>query len=427
MLTLNATSLRHSTHEASAPPAQGTDPAGFASLLRQTQVAPMPAVAAPPAPQAATTEPKPASGADASGPDSAAPTEAEEPRESDPTVRTRALLKGKARATDGAGPAQRDGKAHVQAHDAAKSSANDPVSPDRRAEAGTPAAGASNPALDPGLLHWLADLHRVAAAAGDAGGSKRGADTATATDASAQGGLGDTPDGRAHARSGSPGAIELKAAADLKDEAARAQASLADASSAGRFAEALAGERPVDRAATAPTSGVGGTPDPAAAMAAALAPSSAAAAGTAAPAVVAVATPVNAPDFAQALGLSLSVLARDGVQQAELHLNPADMGPVSVQIVMEGTRAHVDFGADVAATRQAIEAGLPELASALRDAGFTLAGGGVSQHAGGRGDSGSANPQGDPGRPRSVGADGVQRVASAARRIVTAGGVDLFA
>jgi len=92
---------------------------------------------------------------------------------------------------------------------------------------------------------------------------------------------------------------------------------------------------------------------------------------------VTIATPVAAPVFAQSLGLQMSVLARDGVQHAELHLNPADMGPVSVQIVMDGTQARVDFGADVAATRHAIEAGLPELASALRDAGFTLAGGGV--------------------------------------------------
>jgi flagellar hook-length control protein FliK len=56
-----------------------------------------------------------------------------------------------------------------------------------------------------------------------------------------------------------------------------------------------------------------------------------------------------------------------------------------VQIALDGTQAQVDFGADRIATRQIIEAGLPELASALRDAGFTLAGGGVSQHSRGQG------------------------------------------
>ncbi len=95
---------------------------------------------------------------------------------------------------------------------------------------------------------------------------------------------------------------------------------------------------------------------------------------------VQVATATHAPEFREALGVQVSLLARDGVQSAELHLNPAEMGPISVRIVMDGAQARVDFGADSAATRELIETGLPELATALRDAGFTLAGGGVSQH-----------------------------------------------
>jgi flagellar hook-length control protein FliK len=95
---------------------------------------------------------------------------------------------------------------------------------------------------------------------------------------------------------------------------------------------------------------------------------------------VQVGTAVHSPEFREALGVQVSVLARDGVQSAELHLNPAEMGPISVHIVMDGAQARVDFGADLASTRELIESGLPELAAALRDAGFTLAGGGVSQH-----------------------------------------------
>jgi flagellar hook-length control protein FliK len=92
-------------------------------------------------------------------------------------------------------------------------------------------------------------------------------------------------------------------------------------------------------------------------------------------------TPFAAPGFQQALGYQVSLLARDGIGEAELHLNPADMGPVSVQITMTGDQARVDFGADLAQTRQALEAGWAELASSLKDAGFTLSGGGVSDHA----------------------------------------------
>jgi flagellar hook-length control protein FliK len=152
----------------------------------------------------------------------------------------------------------------------------------------------------------------------------------------------------------------------------------------------------------------------------------AAAASLAAPVEVRLATPLGAPDFAQTLGTQVSVLAGNGVQRAELHLNPAEMGPVSVQIVVEGGQARVDFGADHAATRQAIENGLPELASALRDAGLTLTGGGVSQHARGRGDRGAeAGP--NPGRGQRARADAAEPITAARARSVAIGGVDLYA
>ncbi len=129
-----------------------------------------------------------------------------------------------------------------------------------------------------------------------------------------------------------------------------------------------------------------------------------------APTVLTLATPIDAPDFAASLGVQVSVLAHDGVQHAELHLNPAETGPVSIRIEVDGSAARVDFGADLAATRQAIERGLPELASALRDAGLTLTGGGVSQHA--------ARPQRRRARPHR--ADGTAnrrgRTRGAARR-----------
>ena len=150
---------------------------------------------------------------------------------------------------------------------------------------------------------------------------------------------------------------------------------------------------------------------------------------TPAPVAVNLPTPFNAPDFAQAFGLQVSLLAEGGVQQAELHLNPAEMGPVSVHIRMDGTDARVDFGADVAATRHAIEAGLPELASALRDAGFTLTGGGVSQHSQGRRDDGDAGSKGFGAGPADgrVETESLRPLAARAARAAALGGVDLYA
>ena len=92
-----------------------------------------------------------------------------------------------------------------------------------------------------------------------------------------------------------------------------------------------------------------------------------------------IAVPLHSPVFAPALGAQVSLFAQDGVQTARLMLNPAEMGPVWVQIVLDGNAARVDFQADRAATRDVIEASLPALASALQDAGLTLSGGGVSQ------------------------------------------------
>lgn len=150
-----------------------------------------------------------------------------------------------------------------------------------------------------------------------------------------------------------------------------------------------------------------------------------------APVSIPVPLPLDDPRFAQALGTQVSLLARDGVHEASLQLNPAEMGPISVQIVLEGTQARVEFGADMARTREVIERSLPELAAALRDAGLTLSGGSVSQHQPGRGD-GQSDPDGQRGRGGMERADRTQAVAgdpqtTPTRRWVRTGGLDLYA
>jgi flagellar hook-length control protein FliK len=86
---------------------------------------------------------------------------------------------------------------------------------------------------------------------------------------------------------------------------------------------------------------------------------------------------LGSKEFAPALGSQLSVLVRNGVEHAQLKLNPADMGPIEVRISIDGSQAQVDFSAAHAHTRQALQDAVPVLASALRDNGLTLAGGGV--------------------------------------------------
>jgi flagellar hook-length control protein FliK len=93
-------------------------------------------------------------------------------------------------------------------------------------------------------------------------------------------------------------------------------------------------------------------------------------------------TAIDEPGFGAAIGTQVALWVRDGVQEARLQLHPAELGPVTVQIALEGQSAHVEFTAAVAATRDSIEQSLPALAAALRESGFTLTGGGVSSQAG---------------------------------------------
>lgn len=100
--------------------------------------------------------------------------------------------------------------------------------------------------------------------------------------------------------------------------------------------------------------------------------------GTSAPPSATLATPVHDPDFPDALAQHITVLTRQGVHEAQLHLRPADMGTVSIHIAIAGQQAQVEFAASASATRAALEASFSHLAAALHEAGLTLTGGGVS-------------------------------------------------
>lgn len=91
--------------------------------------------------------------------------------------------------------------------------------------------------------------------------------------------------------------------------------------------------------------------------------------------------PLGSPAFGPQLGAQITTFVRDGLEHARLQLNPANMGPVLVQIQVDGQTAQVHLSAEHAWTRQALEDAMPQLASQLREAGLTLSGGGVSEQA----------------------------------------------
>ena len=104
--------------------------------------------------------------------------------------------------------------------------------------------------------------------------------------------------------------------------------------------------------------------------------------------------PVHSAAFAPELAERVTLLAVDGVQTAQLELNPAEMGPVQIDIVVDAGRAEITFQAAQADTRQALERALPDLAGALREQGLTLAGGGVFQQSHQGNPSDSADDEG---------------------------------
>jgi flagellar hook-length control protein FliK len=136
---------------------------------------------------------------------------------------------------------------------------------------------------------------------------------------------------------------------------------------------------------------------------------------------------VGSQEFAPALGSQLSVMVRNGIELAQLRLNPAELGPIEVRISIDGTQAQIDFSAASAMTRQALQEAVPALASALRESGLTLSGGGVFEQT--REQRGDQRQDGTRHGSRSQGA-GVEPPAGAAAAVPTArtrGVVDLYA
>ncbi|MFO1293236.1 MAG: flagellar hook-length control protein FliK [Rubrivivax sp.] len=277
-----------------------------------------------------------------------------------------------ARARPGAAaPRSEDAAAHLAGRPGAEPAAGRSVEPRLDSEPAQPAA-ADETRRDPAELIALLLGQQAAApqaptgrrqAVPDAGGTRRGA-----AEAQADAGAATAPAASGHAR---------RSVAPATEGAADPRPSAPATAKAGDFVAEL------QRAAvdTAPRTGNPVAPsDPPPAPAAAITPAAQSAPGAAAPpAEASLAFGPGHPEFAARLGAQLTTFVRGGVEFARIQLHPLEMGPVTVQIQLEGQAAQVHFAAAQGDTRQALDAALPTLAGCLRDAGLTLAGGGVFQ------------------------------------------------
>lgn len=93
------------------------------------------------------------------------------------------------------------------------------------------------------------------------------------------------------------------------------------------------------------------------------------------PVVMQVATPVGATHWGTELGQQMVMMSsnvRQGMQTAELRLDPPDLGPLRVSLNLADGVATASFVSAHASVRQAIEVAIPQLQQALAQAGISL-------------------------------------------------------
>jgi flagellar hook-length control protein FliK len=183
-------------------------------------------------------------------------------------------------------------------------------------------------------------------------------------------------EGRTGAGTRTPAQADLHGGVAAASAQAAASAAVAAAARAtSRETGALPRSTEGERGGSAAAAGAGAVP-----MSGAPAWVGAPAAGNTAPAAASdgrIAASPGSPEFAPQLAAHISTFVRDGMLHAKLELNPGEMGPLTVQIQLDGNAARVHLAAEHAGTRAALEQAMPQLAGSLRENGLTLSGGGV--------------------------------------------------
>ena len=100
------------------------------------------------------------------------------------------------------------------------------------------------------------------------------------------------------------------------------------------------------------------------------------------------AQPVGRPGWGEALSSRVVLLARQGIQGAEMRVHPAHLGPIEIQVSISDEIARVAFAAHHPHTREALEAALPQLREMFAQQGLQLADAAVSHRFSGSRDGG---------------------------------------
>lgn len=87
---------------------------------------------------------------------------------------------------------------------------------------------------------------------------------------------------------------------------------------------------------------------------------------------------LGTPEWQQQLGQQVMMFNRQGLQTAELRLNPQDLGSIQIRMKIEDGQAQMHFVSGHSGVRAALEAAMPQLRTSLADSGINLSQSNVS-------------------------------------------------
>ncbi|MGB0866840.1 MAG: flagellar hook-length control protein FliK, partial [Granulosicoccaceae bacterium] len=85
-------------------------------------------------------------------------------------------------------------------------------------------------------------------------------------------------------------------------------------------------------------------------------------------------TPVRDAQWSQALAYRVQFMAQQGIQRAQIQLNPTELGPMEITVDVVDEVAQVQITAEHAATREALEQATPRLREMMMQNGFAETG-----------------------------------------------------
>lgn len=92
-----------------------------------------------------------------------------------------------------------------------------------------------------------------------------------------------------------------------------------------------------------------------------------------------ISVPVGQPGWGQALGTQVAWFVSQNINAASLRLNPQHLGPMEVEVSLDGDKASVAFASQHGMVRDALESAIPRLREMLSENGLNLVNVNISQ------------------------------------------------